>query len=197
LKDIRWISLADDKPAVSATRITQSLAHKVHWFEQNLLFHYLPELEEYRTGADRDGAHDLTSLEALGLLIQTIRDRSKATSQRLDPLLREGKITYDLLWAFFKTNSHVITTCPGSGQMRCLQYNMGEEKKTEQGVEYFELQCQYLDFDGKVFGTVTEKLPIERFRGARAVTALDVYPIHFHCTPNEIMHSFIERGRNS
>ncbi|KAJ9656286.1 hypothetical protein H2198_005061 [Neophaeococcomyces mojaviensis] len=179
LKDIKWVSLADDKPS----------------FEQNLLFQYLPELEEYRASVTRDGAHNLTSLEALDLLIQTISDRSKATSERLDPLLREGKITYDLLWALFKANGHVITTCPGSGQMRCLQYNMGEEKKTEQGVEYFELQCQYLDFDGKVFGTVTEKLPIERFRGARAVTALDLYPVHYHCTPNEIMHSFIERGR--
>lgn len=127
--------------------------------------------------------------------MQTIGERLKATSERLTPLLQEGKITYDMLWALFKANSHVITTCPGSGQMRCLQYNMGEEKKTEQGVEYFELQCQYLDFDGQVFGTVTEKLPIERFRGARAVTALDVYPMYFYRTPNEIMHSLIERGR--
>ncbi|KAK5071431.1 hypothetical protein LTR70_010555 [Exophiala xenobiotica] len=179
LKDIKWVSLADDKPS----------------FEQNLLFHYLPELEEYRASATKVGAHDSTSLKALDLLICTIKDRSKASSERLDPLLREGKITYDLLWALFKANSHVITTCPGSGQVRCLQYNVGEEKKTEQGVEYFELQCQYLDFDGKVFGTVTERLPVERFHGARPITALDIYPLYFHPTPNKIMQSLIERGR--
>ncbi|KAK5077724.1 hypothetical protein LTR70_009492 [Exophiala xenobiotica] len=121
----------------------------------------------------QDGAYDLTSLKALRLLTRTIKDRAKASSERLDPLLREGKITYDLLWALFKANTPVITTCPGSGQSRCLQYNMGDEKKTEQGVEYFELQCQYLDFDGKVFGTVTERLPVERFHGARPITALD------------------------
>ena len=40
---------------------------------------------------------------------------------------------------------------------------MGEEKKTYQGVEFFELQCQYLDFDSKVFGAVTEKLAVEKF----------------------------------
>ncbi|KAK6374732.1 hypothetical protein LTR64_002846 [Lithohypha guttulata] len=180
LKDIKWVSLADDKPS----------------FEHNLLFHYLPELEEYQASATRDGARDLTSLKALNLLIRTIKDRAKAPSERLDPLLREGKITYDLLWALFKANSHVITTCLGSGQLRCLQYNVGEEKKTEQGVEYFELQCQYLDFDGKVFGTVTERLPIERFHGARPITTLDIYPLYFHPTPNKIMQSLIERGRN-
>ncbi|KAK5936447.1 hypothetical protein PMZ80_011313 [Knufia obscura] len=180
LKDIKWVSLADDKPS----------------FEHNLLFHYLPELEEYQASATRDEARDLTSLKALNLLIHTIKDRAKAPSERLDPLLREGKITYDLLWALFKANSHVITTCLGSGQLRCLQYNVGEEKKTEQGVEYFELQCQYLDFDGKVFGTVTERLPIERFHGARPITTLDIYPLYFHPTPNKIMQSLIERGRN-
>ncbi|KAK5093854.1 hypothetical protein LTS08_008813 [Lithohypha guttulata] len=179
LKNIQWVSLADDTPS----------------FEQNLLFHYLPELEEYRASATRVEAHDLTSLKALDLLIRTIKDRAKTSSERLDPLLREGKITYDLLWALFKANSHVITTCLGSGQVRCLQYNTGDEKKTEQGVEYFELQCQYLDFDGKVFGTVTERLPVERFHGARPITALDIYPLYFHPTPNKIMQSLIERGR--
>jgi hypothetical protein len=34
---------------------------------------------------------------------------------------------------------------------------MGEEKTNNQGVEYFELQCQYLDFDGQLFGAVVEK----------------------------------------
>ena len=138
-----------------------------------MLFHYLPELEEYQASVTRDGVRDLTSLKALDLLIRTIKDRSKASSERLDPLLREGKITYDLLWALFKANDHVITTCPGSGPVRCLQYNTGDEKKPEQGIEYFELQCQYLDFNGKVFGTVTERLPVERFHEARAITALD------------------------
>ncbi|KAK5080063.1 hypothetical protein LTR64_008773 [Lithohypha guttulata] len=183
LKDIKWISLADDKPS------------EVHRFEQNLLFHYLPELEEYRASATRFEAHDPTSLKALDLLMCTIKDRLRASSERLDPLLRQGKITYDLLWALFKANSHVVATCPGSGQVRCLQYNTGDEKKTEQGIEYFELQCQYLDFDGKVFVTVTERLPVERFRGAREITTLDTYPIHFHPTPNQILQSLIGRGR--
>jgi hypothetical protein len=66
-----------------------------------------------------------------------------------------------------KTNLVVFTICSGSGKLRCLRYDRAEEKKTDQGVEYFELQCQYLDFDGKVFGTVLAKLTIEKFRGAR------------------------------
>ncbi|KAK5099459.1 hypothetical protein LTS08_006041 [Lithohypha guttulata] len=72
---------------------------------------------------------------------------------------------------------------------------MGEEKKTGQGVEYFELQCQYLDFDGKVFGMVTEKLAIEKFRGAKTITTLDTFPIRFHSTPDEITQFLTARGQ--
>ena len=79
------------------------------------------------------------SVDALDLLIGTIKDRYRPTTERLIPLLEEGKITYNLLWALFKANSHLVSTCPGSGKLRCLRYDMGEEKKTDQGVEYFEL----------------------------------------------------------
>lgn len=71
---------------------------------------------------------------------------------------------------------------------------MGEEKKTNQGVEYFELQCQYLDFDGKVFGAVTERLAIQKFRGARRINTLDTFPIQFHLN-SEIRGSLAARGQ--
>ena len=79
------------------------------------------------------------SVDALNLLIRTIKDRYRPTTERLIPLLEEGKITYDLLWALFKANSHVVSICPRSGKLRCLRYDIGEEKKIDQGVEYFEL----------------------------------------------------------
>lgn len=110
----------------------------------------------------------------------------RPTTDRLIPLLEEGKITYDLLWALFKPNDHVISICPGSGKPKCLKYDIGEEKKTDQGVEYFELQGQYLDFDGKVFGAVTEKLAIEKFRGARQVNTLKAFPLKFHPAAKKI-----------
>ena len=43
--------------------------------------------------------------------------------------------------------------------------------------------------------TVTERLPVERFYGAREITALDIYQIYFHPTPNTILQSLIERRR--
>jgi hypothetical protein len=135
------------------------------------------------------------SIDALDLLIRTIKDRYRLTTERLVPLLEEGKITYDLLWALFKANSHIISICPGSSKLRCLRYDIGEEKKTDQGVEYFELQSQYLDFDGKVFGTVLAKLAIEKFCGARQIHTLDAFPLGFHPTHEKTRESLATRGQ--
>ena len=148
-----------------------------------MLFHYLPELAAYRADGAGDSIANRKKFEALDLLMNTIKKSYRSTTERLIPLLEEGKVTYDLLWALFKANGHVISICPGSGKPRCLRYDMGEEKKTNQGVEYFELQCQYIDFDGKVFGVVIEKLAIEKFRGARQINTLNVFPLKFHPNP--------------
>ena len=159
------------------------------------MFHYLPELEAYQADQARKLVTSGKGVNALDLLIRTLQHRYRSTTERLVPLLKEGKITYDLLWALFKANSYVISTCTGSGKPRCLRYDMGEEKKTDQGVEYFELQCQYLDFDGKVFGTVLAKLPIEKFRGARQIHNLNAFPLSFHPTHEKIRESLAASGQ--
>ncbi|RMZ88491.1 hypothetical protein DV736_g4280, partial [Chaetothyriales sp. CBS 134916] len=124
--------------------------------EQNVLFHNLPELEAYRADQARSRATSGESVSALDL------------------------ITYDLLWALFKANSHVISVCAGSGKPRCLRYDMDEGEKTDQDVEYFELQCQYLDFDGKVFGTIHN---------------LNTFPLNFHPTHGKIRQSLATCGQ--
>ena len=159
-----------------------------------MLLHYLPELEAHRADAAVDSVANSKSFEALDLLINTIKKNYRSTIEGLIPLLEEGKVTYDLLWALFKANSHVISICPGSRKPRCLRYDMGEEKKTHQGVEYFELQCQYIDFDGKIFGVVIEKLAIEKFRGARQINTLNVFPLKFHPNP-KMKETLAARGQ--
>lgn len=68
---------------------------------------------------------------------------------------------------------------------RCLRYDMGEDKTTEQGVEYFELQCQYLDVDGKVFGTVVAKLAIEKFRWSQTDPQPERFSAELSSDPRE------------
>jgi hypothetical protein len=78
-----------------------------------LLYHHLPELEAYRDAATGT-ADNSETLKALRPLIRTIKDTYEPIAKRLAGLVAKGKITYDLLWALFKPNGHVVTICGGS-----------------------------------------------------------------------------------
>lgn len=119
--------------------------------------------------------------------------RTADTTTRLQSLLQDGKITYELLWALFKPNTLVLTTCLGSQQVRCLRFQLAYEDKTAQGVERLALQCEYVDYDGNILGWVTENVHLDRFRGATSIVDLPVYPIDHY--PDPQIHTVLrDRG---
>nr|KMM69764.1 hypothetical protein CPAG_06078 [Coccidioides posadasii RMSCC 3488] len=176
LRDVRSVSLEEDTPQV----------------ERNILYHFLPELEAYRNSVVNDGP-DTYEQKHMDLLIQHLRQAYKTVTERLHSLLSGRKITYDLLWALFKPNMPVFTTCDGSGEPRCVKYDSGMEKTTVQGVEYFEIHGRYLDFDGEVFGEVSETLRIKKFSGAKRIENLAAHPLEYQ--EKDMRERLIECGR--
>jgi hypothetical protein len=118
-----------------------------------------------------------------------------STTERLGPLLEKHQITYDLLWTLFKPNTLAYTKCFGTGQPRCVRYEFGEEKTTKGGVEYFHVKARYLDFDGKVFGEASSEHTIEKFRGAKQITALEVFPLKYHPGEKHVRAHLTECGQ--
>lgn len=152
-----------------------------------MLYNRLTELEDYQC--------DPSCLKHFNLFISFVKETYASTHERLIALLEVQEITYDLLWALFKPNTVVYTTCFGTGKPRCVKYNSGEEKTTNNGVEYFHLECRYLDFDGKVFGETSVELVIPKFRGTRKVNSLDAFPLKYHSSKNKILAHLIDCGR--
>jgi hypothetical protein len=134
------------------------------------LFHFLPELKIFGAGSDDDTA------EEDGIRHSTLL------------------IKHDLLWAFFKPGALLYMTCPSTGLPRCVRYSSGKETKTIRKGDCFEIQCQYFDYDGEVFGESTEILQIEMFSGARRIENLPAYPLEFHPDP-EIWSRLVSAGR--
>ena len=155
--------------------------------EQNLLYNRLTELEDYQC--------DPSCLKHFNLLVSFVKKTYASTHERLIAFVEAQEITYDLLWALFKPNTVVYTTCFGTGKPRCVKYNSSEERTTNSGVEYFHLECRYLDFDGKVFGEISVELVIPKFRGTRKVNSLDVFPLEYHPSKNKILVYLVECGR--
>ena len=156
------------------------------------MYNYLDELQTYCSSIDSDA--DPSSLKYLDLLIDYIKQAYESTTQRLVPLLENGEITYDLLWALFKPNSVAYTTCSGTKKPRCIKYDSGEEK-TVNGVEYFHIEGRYLDFDGEVFGETPVEAGISKFRGAKPINALGLFPLKYHQNKDKIKAEIIECGR--
>ena len=74
-------------------------------------------------------------LKPLNLLIQSIEDAYKSTSECFEALVNERKISFDLPWLLFKPNELVYSSYPGAHKPMCVTYDISEEKTTNQGVE--------------------------------------------------------------
>ncbi|KAE8440392.1 hypothetical protein EG329_008168 [Mollisiaceae sp. DMI_Dod_QoI] len=178
LKDIKGISLNESKLSV----------------EQNLLYTTLPELELCQSW-NEIAPLDQEAILHLGLLVDYLKSAYADTTQSMLSLLPTDYITYDLLWAFFKPNALVYTTCSGTHKPRCVRYNFGEEKRTKAGTKYWSLDCSYLDFNGEDLCVFSIEVKIAKFRGANRINALEAFPLQYHAEATRVRADLLGCGR--
>ena len=152
-----------------------------------MLYNRLTELQEYEC--------DPLYLKHFNLLVDFVKTTYASTTKRITALLEGHEITYDLLWALFKPNMVVYTTCYGTGKPRCVKYHLGEERKMDNGVEHFHLECHYVDFDGKAFGETSIELAILKFRGTKRIDSLDAFPLEYHPNKSQVRADLVNCGR--
>ncbi|KAI3092915.1 hypothetical protein CBS147333_10170 [Penicillium roqueforti] len=178
LHDIKAISLMEDKPSI----------------EQNVLFHFLPELDGCVENTNNSSDHDSAHTEHLRLLIDHLKQAYASISQRLESMLQHGHITYDLLWALFKPGCHVYTTCIGTKEPRCVIFDAGEEI-TQNDETWFNLECRFLDYDGLKFGEAGIFLRVPKFRGSKPIATLEAYPLCHHPSHEQVRKDLVQRGQ--
>ncbi len=94
-------------------------------------------------------------LKHLNLLVVDFRSAYASTTSRPASLLKNGEVTYNLLWALFKPNVNIYKTILDAEEPACYRYDSGEQKKPHSGVPYFHVDCHYLDFNGQEFSEVS------------------------------------------
>lgn len=160
-----------------------------------MLLHYVTELKSIRNGQGNDSRDNTTVVTHIDLLLQFMNDYFGSNIRRLKSLFQRTEITYDLLWALFKPNAMVYTTCPGSGKPRCVKFVSAEEKSSVYKGKYFSVEYHYLNHDGKRFGEATVTLEIPEFSGVQKIHALDVFPLHFHKDEETVRSELMRYGR--
>ncbi|KAG0645018.1 26S proteasome regulatory subunit [Hyphodiscus hymeniophilus] len=162
--------------------------------EQKLLYHYLPELESSQSWHGINTL-DQNSAKLVGLLVDYLRETYADTTENLTSIIENGEITYNLLWALFKPNEPVFTTCHGTHKPRCVKYDYGEEKISKSGSKYWNIECRYKDFDGNEFGDVSIELRIPKFRGVKRIDLLEAFPLQYHPDYFKVKAELIENGQ--
>ncbi|GAB0139074.1 hypothetical protein EsDP_00007290 [Epichloe bromicola] len=194
LHDIKAVSLMEDKPSVIETVLLSRSTLTWIQIEQNVLFHFLPELDRCAENMDSSSDHESAHAKHLLLLIDHLKHTYACTLQRLESMLQHGHITYDLLWALFKPGCHVYTTCIGTKEPRCVIFDAGEER-TQNDETWFNLECRFLDYDGTKFGEAGIFLRVAKFRGSKPIETLEAYPLYHYPSSEQVQKDLIERGQ--
>lgn len=115
------------------------------------------------------------------------------------------KITFPDIWYLFKPGDEVVEQ-NGRQAYRVLalastghkvippQNQFGIHTRQSDKLEYFDLSCVYIDFDGTLMGPVQRQFAIPRFDGQKLITSLPIYPLRFNFN-SDIREMLIERGR--
>ncbi|CAG7985873.1 unnamed protein product [Penicillium salamii] len=194
LHDIKAVSLMEDKPSVIEIALSSRNPLTYNQIEQNVLFHFLPELDGYAEGMDINSDFESAHAEHLLLLIDHLKHTYASTLERLKSMLQHGHITYDLLWTIFKPGCHVYTTCIGTKEPRCVVFDAGKEM-TQNGETWLNLECRFFDYDGVKFGKAGIFLRVAKFRGSKPIETPEAFPLHQHPNHEQVRKNLIERGQ--
>ncbi|TQN64623.1 ATPase family AAA domain-containing protein 3B [Colletotrichum shisoi] len=191
--NIKGVSLVDETPKL----------------DPNMLFLYLEDLRKYgktlkktaAVGADKkerkkQKKHIMTKRQHLKVLLKYLDKDYAHIKKSLYPMLENGLITFDLLWALYKPNTLIYTTTYGSpDEPRVFKVEQAEKLNSMTKGEFYWVDGKYLEFDGKQFGygTLCEEVP--EFRGARKISSLSAFPLDFHKDKEAIKAALVERGK--
>ncbi|EFQ33968.1 ATPase [Colletotrichum graminicola M1.001] len=210
--NIKGVSLVDETPKI----------------DPNMLFLYLEDFRKFDkqlkksvvVSADKKERkkrkkHIKTKRQHLKVLLKYVDKDYAHVKKSLYPMLENGLITFELLWALFKPNTLVYTTTYGSpDEPRVFKVEQAEKltSVTKGGFYWIDGKLSvtsflyvaarhqltlspYLEFDGKRFGYGTLYEKILEFRGARKITSLCAFPLDFHKDKGAVEAALIDRGK--
>ncbi|KAF3065892.1 putative aaa family atpase protein [Daldinia childiae] len=132
----------------------------------------------------------------LRVLIKHIDTDFSETKKSLYPMLENGLITFDLLWALWKPNTLAYATTYGSvDEPRVFKVEVAEKHYSIVRGEFYYIEGKYFEYDGKQFGYGSMSEEITEFRGARKITSLGCYPLKYHKNEVQLRKDLIERGK--
>ncbi|KAI2468467.1 hypothetical protein F4781DRAFT_266076 [Annulohypoxylon bovei var. microspora] len=186
-----------------------SLVEETPKVDPKMLFLYLEDMREYMNNLkelepEGDSRKERKKVQKwidekrrhLRILIKYLDADHAETKKSLYPMLENGLITFDLLWALWKPNTLAYTTTYGSvDEPRIFKVEVAEKHYSIVRGEFYYIEGKYFEYDGKQFGYGSMSEEIQEFRGARKITSLGCYPLKYHKNESQLRKDLIERGK--
>ncbi|KAH8681750.1 P-loop containing nucleoside triphosphate hydrolase protein [Xylariales sp. PMI_506] len=186
-----------------------SLVEETPKMDPNLLFLYLEELREYMRALKdiepkAESKKERKKIQKwnedkrrhVKVLIKYLDNDYAQIKKSLYPMLENGIITFDLLWALWKPNTLAYSNVYGSAdESRVFKVEIAEKHSSILKGDFYYIEGKYFEFDGKQFGYAGVSEEVSDFRGARKITSLNCYPLKFHKNEAGIRKDLIERGK--
>ncbi|KAM0276484.1 hypothetical protein ACHAQH_006711 [Verticillium albo-atrum] len=191
--NIKGVSLVDNTPRL----------------DPNLLFLYLDDLREYgkklkradtvgttKRARQKDQRRNEEKRRHLKVLLAYLDKDYAQVKKSLYPMLENGLITFDLLWALWKPNTLAYTATYGSeDEPRVFKVEAAEKHSSFVKGDFYFIDGKYFEYDGKQFGYGGFAEEVADFRGARKITSLNCYPLKYHKNEQKVRESLIVRGK--
>ncbi|KAL8965519.1 MAG: hypothetical protein Q9197_006476 [Variospora fuerteventurae] len=182
-----------------------SFAEETPVIDPNMLFLYLEELrthmKELKAQSKSEKKKKAKKAAALKyshvkVLIKYLDKDYAETKKTLYPLLESNTITFDLLWALFKSNE--IAYCPtysNPDEPRAFKIEYATKENSFMKGTWYNIEGRYLEYDGKQFGMGTMEVEVEQFKGPRKISSLACYPLKYHKDSEVLKAKLMERGK--
>ncbi|KAL8906488.1 MAG: hypothetical protein Q9171_006249 [Xanthocarpia ochracea] len=182
-----------------------SFAEETPIVDPNMLFLYLEELrthmKELKSQNKSEKKKKLRKAAAVKfahvkVLIKYLDKDYAETKKTLYPLLESNTITFDLLWALFKSNEIAYcSTYSNLDEPRAFKIEYATKENSFMKGTWYNIEGRYLEYDGKQFGMGTMEVEVEQFKGPRKISSLACYPLKYHKDAESLRLKLIERGK--
>ncbi|KAF2093447.1 putative AAA family ATPase [Rhizodiscina lignyota] len=125
------------------------------------------------------------------LLHTVLEPELKEIIDEKNDLIKNGVMTFDMVYTLFEPGVLVYNRQDGHDRIfKLVDSAYGQN----QCGRYFQLRCDYVDFDGENFGYQQTSLMIHDFRGTTPITRLSVLPLSYVPKKESVEATVLTRG---
>ena len=183
-----------------------------------MFFPKLEERERALSAASTRTEEDERVLASLRVLLSYLRKNYRQTLARIDSLLSNGEITFDLLYALFVPGTIVLRRCPITREPRAMRL-VSASQCSDQCGPYYSLNLTGLESaagdgysggdpseqdigwsdeehgSGPRFGFAESSCVLRSFPGVARIDGLGVFPLRFHAEEARVRAMLVARAR--